>query len=164
MFLFYVLSFFKNEDIIQGGTLFKGGHYLRKYGISNRILGRIQPLNPLFKLKNYRILTSKFTTNIKTFCKQAILFLVYFWFVGKGSRKCFLLFNSSRRQWSSAFIHKLYSKRPTADASHRGSLQKSWPFFVLVKVKPTSREKNENNCLHCSALHRQQKSMKNIEK
>ena len=33
MFLFYVLSFFKNGDTIQGGTLYKGGHYLRKYGI-----------------------------------------------------------------------------------------------------------------------------------
>ena len=32
MFLFYVLSFFKKGDTIQGGTLFKGGHYLRKYG------------------------------------------------------------------------------------------------------------------------------------
>ena len=29
----YVLSFFKKGDTIQGGTLFKGGHYLRKYGI-----------------------------------------------------------------------------------------------------------------------------------
>ena len=28
----YVLSFFKKGDTIQGGTLFKGGHYLRKYG------------------------------------------------------------------------------------------------------------------------------------
>ena len=27
MFLFYVLSFFKKEDTIQGGKLFKGGHY-----------------------------------------------------------------------------------------------------------------------------------------
>ena len=35
MFLFYVLSFFKKEDTIQGGTLFKGGHYLSKYGIQN---------------------------------------------------------------------------------------------------------------------------------
>ena len=34
MFLFYVLTFFKNGDIIQGGTLFKGGHYLRKYGMT----------------------------------------------------------------------------------------------------------------------------------
>ena len=33
MFLFYVLRFFKKGDTIQGGTLFKGGHYLRKYGI-----------------------------------------------------------------------------------------------------------------------------------
>ena len=32
MFLFYVLSFFKKGDTIQGGPLFKGGHYLRKYG------------------------------------------------------------------------------------------------------------------------------------
>ena len=34
MFLFYVLTFFKKGDIIQGGTLFMGGHYLRKYGNS----------------------------------------------------------------------------------------------------------------------------------
>ena len=32
MFLFYVLSFFKKGDVIQGGTLFKRGHVLRKYG------------------------------------------------------------------------------------------------------------------------------------
>ena len=32
MFLFYLLSFFKKGNTIQGGTLFKGGHYLRKYG------------------------------------------------------------------------------------------------------------------------------------
>ena len=32
MFLFYVLSFSKKGDTIQGGKLFKGGHYLRKYG------------------------------------------------------------------------------------------------------------------------------------
>ena len=31
MFLFYVLSFFKKGDTIQGGTLFKRGHYLMKY-------------------------------------------------------------------------------------------------------------------------------------
>ena len=31
MFLFYVLSVFKKGDTIQGGTLFKGGHNLRKY-------------------------------------------------------------------------------------------------------------------------------------
>ena len=35
MFLFYVLSFFKKGDTIQGGIFFKGGHYLRKYGICN---------------------------------------------------------------------------------------------------------------------------------
>ena len=33
MFLLYVLSSFKKGDTIQGGTLFKGGHYLRKCGI-----------------------------------------------------------------------------------------------------------------------------------
>ena len=31
MFLFYVQNFFKKGDTIEGGTLFKGGHYLRKY-------------------------------------------------------------------------------------------------------------------------------------
>ena len=35
MFLFYVLIFSKKGDTIQGGTLFKGGHYLGKYGIQN---------------------------------------------------------------------------------------------------------------------------------
>ena len=35
MFHFYVLSFFKKGDTIQGGTLFKRGHYLRKYGTYN---------------------------------------------------------------------------------------------------------------------------------
>ncbi len=34
MFHFYVLSFFEKGDTIQGGTLFKGGQYLRKYSIS----------------------------------------------------------------------------------------------------------------------------------
>ena len=33
MFHFYVLSFFKQGDTIQGRILFKGGHYLRKYGM-----------------------------------------------------------------------------------------------------------------------------------
>ena len=33
MFLFYALSFFKKVETIQGGTLFKVGHYLRKYGM-----------------------------------------------------------------------------------------------------------------------------------
>ena len=28
----YVLNFFKKGETIQGGTLFKGRHYLRKYG------------------------------------------------------------------------------------------------------------------------------------
>ena len=32
MFLIYVLSFLKKRDTIQGGTLFKGGHFLREYG------------------------------------------------------------------------------------------------------------------------------------
>ena len=35
MFHFYVLNFLKKGDTIQGGTLFKGGHYLRKYGVYN---------------------------------------------------------------------------------------------------------------------------------
>ena len=42
MFLFYVLSFFKRGDTIQGGTLFKGGYYLRKYGIPKKLFGYLQ--------------------------------------------------------------------------------------------------------------------------
>ena len=38
MFLFYVLSIFKNGDTIQGGTLFKGGHYLRKLEFESLVL------------------------------------------------------------------------------------------------------------------------------
>ena len=41
-FLFYVLSFFKKGDTIQGGTLFKGGHYLRKYGILFKVASKTQ--------------------------------------------------------------------------------------------------------------------------
>ena len=33
----YLLSFFKKGDTIQGGTLFKGGHYLRKYGSCHKL-------------------------------------------------------------------------------------------------------------------------------
>ena len=33
MFLFYVISFFKKGGTIQRGTIFKGGHYLRKCGM-----------------------------------------------------------------------------------------------------------------------------------
>ena len=33
MFIFYALTFFKKGDTIQGGTLFKGGYYIRKCGI-----------------------------------------------------------------------------------------------------------------------------------
>jgi hypothetical protein len=40
MFLFYVLSLFKKGDTIQGGILFKGGHYLRKYGTLGPICSR----------------------------------------------------------------------------------------------------------------------------
>ena len=40
-FKFYVLNvppiFWKRGDIIQGRTLYKGGHYLRKYGISKKV-------------------------------------------------------------------------------------------------------------------------------
>ena len=51
-FNFYVLSFFKKEDTIQGGTLFKGGHYLRKYGIHG-FLNKNEEIRELFKGQNY---------------------------------------------------------------------------------------------------------------
>ena len=47
MFLFYVLSFFKKGDTIQGGTLFKGGHYLRKYGSLHENPQRLKPFDAL---------------------------------------------------------------------------------------------------------------------
>ena len=47
MFLFHVLSFFKKGDTIQGGTLFKGGHYLRTYCILNQLI----PKKPQMHLK-----------------------------------------------------------------------------------------------------------------
>ena len=47
MFLFYVQSFFTKGYIIQGGTLFKGGHYLMKYG--NRLFKQKTIYSPLFK-------------------------------------------------------------------------------------------------------------------
>ena len=57
MFLFYVLSFFKKGDTIQGGTLYKGGHYLRKYGISEGYRGIskyffLDHFSPSFQAKN----------------------------------------------------------------------------------------------------------------
>ena len=55
MFLFYVLSFFKKGDTIQRGTLFKGGHYLRKYGIHLKFR-RIIPQNSLKSPKLVQLL------------------------------------------------------------------------------------------------------------
>ena len=60
MFLFYVLSFFKNGDIIQGGTLFKGGHYLRRYGTYSVYCGEF------FLFDNLGILTLKFLLYCRT--------------------------------------------------------------------------------------------------
>ena len=51
MFLFYVLIFFKKGDTIQGGTLFKGGHYLRKYGIHLYISPCIDIRKVFFRIK-----------------------------------------------------------------------------------------------------------------
>ena len=50
MILFYGLRFFKKGDTIQGGSLFKGGHYLRKYGISVLIdvQANLPETSPLF--------------------------------------------------------------------------------------------------------------------
>ena len=53
MFLFYVLSFFKKGDTIQGGTLFKRGHYLRKYGICSYLVTHIPRL--LLRMVSFRV-------------------------------------------------------------------------------------------------------------
>ena len=54
MFLFYVLCFYKKGDTVQGGTLFKGGHYLRKYSmsISHNAIVLAPELNALLNKKN----------------------------------------------------------------------------------------------------------------
>ena len=54
IFLFYVLSFFKKGDTIQGGTFFKGGHYLRKYGIYMEKKGRYE-IHVVIKIDLYQI-------------------------------------------------------------------------------------------------------------
>ena len=51
MFLFYVISFFKTGDTIQGGTLFKGGQYLGKYGKWN-FIERLLKMSKKFRKKN----------------------------------------------------------------------------------------------------------------
>ena len=56
MFLFYVLSIFKKGDNIQGGTLFKGGQYLRKYCKCLPALPITSPTNP-YKLAQMDNLT-----------------------------------------------------------------------------------------------------------
>ena len=57
MILFYVLSFFNKGYTIQAGTLFKGGHYLRKYG--NKGLDENRP----WSLAKIQTLYRDFTTN-----------------------------------------------------------------------------------------------------
>ena len=61
MFLFYVLSFFKKWDTIQGGTLFKGGHYLRKYG---KYMNQILPDFDLFESTKVDILHKYYVSTI----------------------------------------------------------------------------------------------------
>ena len=61
MFLFYVLSFFKKGDTIQGGTLFEGEHYLRKYGICKICKKKMPTIHNFILLTN----TYKYKTNLK---------------------------------------------------------------------------------------------------
>ena len=48
----YVPCFFKKGDTFQGGTLFKGGHYLRKYDMSMTLLLRPFTWSILEKIYN----------------------------------------------------------------------------------------------------------------
>ena len=52
MLLFYVLSYFKKGDTIQGGTLYKGGHYLRKYS-SSKSTGKKTGKTHLYAMSSY---------------------------------------------------------------------------------------------------------------
>ena len=86
MFLFYVLSFFKNGDTIQGGTLFKGEHYLRKYGISKSPFensnssikieskcGHHQKSEIYFQILTFQLLSLNLSTNtINLICKSIL--------------------------------------------------------------------------------------------
>ena len=68
----YILSFFIKGDTIQGGSLFKGGHYLRKYGAY--IL-----LYPKSRASNYQIKTktslTKFNLKFKVKLNKTLLLL-----------------------------------------------------------------------------------------
>ena len=77
MFLFYVLSFFKKGDTIQGGTLFKGVHYLRKYG--NRWSGQLFLSLLFFQNLSPKCIFFSFFINEPIFynikCKNAALYV-----------------------------------------------------------------------------------------
>ena len=54
MVLFYVLSFFKTGDTIQGGTLFKGGHYSREDIIKGNRVNCIDIVQISFFIENFK--------------------------------------------------------------------------------------------------------------
>ena len=64
MFLIYVQNFFKKGDNIQGGTLLKGGHYLRKYGMLNRTYRKCRNYVDVdyFLIQDFSLLESNFYT------------------------------------------------------------------------------------------------------
>ena len=55
MFLFYVLSFFKKGDTIQGGTFFKGGNYIRKYGAYFKTFNYCIRIDRFYKISSHQI-------------------------------------------------------------------------------------------------------------
>ena len=75
MLLFYVLSFFKKGDTIQGGTLLKGGQYLRKYGvyIKQKSDDMIRSHNVMFTKKMKRISKDIFYLPIPDQCNAHTL-------------------------------------------------------------------------------------------
>ena len=76
MFLFYVLSFFKKGDTIQGGISFKGGHYLMKNGIHWKIgyLMKMQVNNSATVFSEF---ISSYCVILLALCKHLRVFLIY---------------------------------------------------------------------------------------
>ena len=72
MFLFYVLSFFRKKETIQGGTLFKGGHYLRKYNI---LMRKIQKMKTSNSLDTWKVIPATVARAIFTLIAWARYFL-----------------------------------------------------------------------------------------
>ena len=95
MFLFYVLSFFIKGGTIQGGTLFKGGHYLYSYSIQKRQPLSLAILGP-FMIIFFRQLHYNLSQNLGADDQFEVLNMSKSWLDKNYSKKhkfsCFIFF------------------------------------------------------------------------